>query len=96
MRRGAALALGLALVTATLAPAQTCHFKVEGEITAIDLAAQRIVVDGYTIQIDSRTVIRMQGDIIGIGDLAIGMTVRVKGPLKGDVVYARRIAVQHH
>ena len=96
MRCAAALTLGLALVTATLAPAQTCHVEVVGEITQIDLATQRIVVDGYTIQIDSKTVIRMRGDIIGIDDLAIGMTVKVKGPLKGDVLYARRISVQYH
>ena len=93
MRRVAALALGLALVTAALAPAQT-HTLVEGEITAIDLAAQQIVVEGYTIQIDGKTYIHMKGDEITIADLEVGMTVKVKGPLKGDILYARRITVR--
>ena len=95
MRRGAALALGLALVTATLAPAQTCPQEVIGEITEIDLAAQQIVVNGYTIQIDAKTVIHMRGSEISIADLAIGMTVKVKGPLKAGVLFARRITVKY-
>ena len=95
MRRGAALALGLALVTAAVAPAQADHVEVEGEITAIDLAAQQIVVEGYTIQIDDKTYIHMRGEEITIADLEVGWTVKVKGPLKGDVLYARRIVVKY-
>ena len=95
MRRGAALVLGLALVTATVAPAQADHEEVVGEITAIDLAAQQIVVEGYTIQMDGKTYIHMRGEEITIADLEVGWTVKAKGPLKGDVLYARRIVVKY-
>lgn len=94
MRCVAALALGLALVTTTLAPAQTCHTEITGEITEIDLAARQIIVNGYTVQVDGKTVIQMKGDEITIADLEIGMTVKVSGPLKHDVLYARRITVK--
>ena len=94
MRCGAVLALGLALVIASSAPAQADHTELVGEITAIDLAAQQIVVEGQTVQIDGKTYIHMRGEEITIADLEVGMTVKVKGPLKGEVLYARRIAVK--
>lgn len=71
-----------------MAPAQIYH-------TEIDLAAKQIVVDGYVVQIDAKTVIHMRGSEISIADLNIGMTVKVKGPLKEGILYARRITVKN-
>ena len=105
MRSAGALVLGFVLVTSTLvlakgpnpSPAAT---RIEGEITAIDSAAQQIVVAGVTVQATEDTAILLKpcgGEAIPIlfGDLALGQTVRASGLMDGDVLVAKKIMVKY-
>lgn len=88
-------ALGLAILSLVATPVLAAHTEIVGEITAIDPVARQIVVADVTVQITSATVLTAKGDPITFEYLAVGMTVKVAGPLCDDVLTANRIAVKY-
>jgi len=92
------LALGLVLVTTTLAlaagPIPEC-IRVEGVITAIDPGAQQITVAGVTVQVTADTIIKMRGQVQTFDYLQVGMTVAACGLMDEDVLVARRVTVKY-
>lgn len=99
MRKLGLITLAGLFVTATMAlaagPDTDAGTRIEGEITAIDLNNQQIVVTGVTVQVTPETVIKMRGQVILFGDLKVGMTVAACGTMEGDVLVAYRITVKY-
>lgn len=100
MKKVGTLALGLVLVTTTLAlaagpiPIPEC-IRVEGVITAIDPGAQQITVAGVTVQVTADTIIKMRGQVQTFDYLQVGMTVAACGLMDEDVLVARRVTVKY-
>lgn len=95
MKRIIVPALGLAVLSLVATPVIAAHTEIVGEITAIDAVAMQIIVADVTVQVTAETVLAAKGQPIAFGDLAVGMTVKVVGPLCGDVLTANRITVKY-
>lgn len=68
--------------------------RVVGAIASIDATAGTLVVGETTVATTANTVIKMNGQVVGIDALAIGQTVAACGVLEGDTLTANRITVK--
>jgi len=92
------MALGTILASSILVTAAgPRNTQVTGIITAIDSAAQQILVGGVTVQATPTTLFTMKTTSITFADLKVGMTVKVCGKwdIDGDVFIAQKINVMY-
>ena len=98
MKRAGLTLVAVVLFSSTLAMAGTCPgIRIEGTITAIDAAAQQIVIGDTVVQVTAGTIIKMGNRPLTFADLQVGMTVAACGTLDADgVLQATRINVRYH
>jgi len=94
-------ALGLVMLASILATAAGPHrpssiTRIEGVITDIDSANQRLIVDGVVVQVTPNTVITMKDAVISFDDLQVGMTVMVCGVMEEEILKAHKVNVKYY
>lgn len=93
-------ALGLVMLASILATAAGPHgpssiTRIEGVITDIDSANQRLIVDGVVVQVTPNTEITMKDAVISFDDLQVGMTVMVCGVMEEEILKAHKVNVKY-
>jgi uncharacterized protein DUF5666 len=68
--------------------------EIEGLITAINLAARTLVVNGTTISVPTDSIIRHGNTALTLNQLKTGQRVHVKGTVSGSMVVASEVKLQ--
>lgn len=68
--------------------------EIEGLISAINLGARTIVVNGTTVNVPTNAIIRHGDRMLSLGDLKTGERVHVRGTLSGSIIVASEVKLQ--